>query len=50
MVRAPARRGDAIPVNASWNYPTLMCMPPGNAGGVLPTENVLPLEAGNSRG
>lgn len=34
-----------MPINATWNYPTLMCMPPGRAGGVFPTETVLPLEA-----
>ncbi len=28
-----------------WNYPTLMCTPPGRAGGVFPAETVLPLEA-----
>ncbi len=32
-------------INAPWNYPTLMCTPPGGAGGVFPTETVLPLEA-----
>ena len=34
-----------MPINAPWNYPTLMCTPPGGAGGVFPTETVLPLEA-----
>ncbi len=34
-----------MPVNAPWNYPTLMRTPPGGAGGVFPTETVLPLEA-----
>jgi hypothetical protein len=34
-----------MPINAPWNYPTLMCTPPGIAGGVFPTETVLPLEA-----
>ena len=34
-----------MPINARWNYPTLMCTPPGRAGGVLPVETVLPLEA-----
>ena len=33
-----------MPINASWNYPTLMCTPPGRAGGVFPAETVLPLE------
>ena len=33
-----------MPINAPWNYPTLMCTPPGRAGGVFPTETVLPLE------
>ena len=28
-----------------WNYPTLMCTPPGRCGGVFPAETVLPLEA-----
>ncbi|MBV7543496.1 hypothetical protein [Acidovorax sp. sic0104] len=32
-------------INAPWNYPTLMRTPPGGAGGVFPTETVLPLEA-----
>ena len=34
-----------MPINAPWNYPTLMCTPPGRAGGAFPTETVLPLEA-----
>ncbi len=34
-----------MPIDAPWNYPTLMCTPPGRAGGVFPTETVLPLEA-----
>ena len=34
-----------MPINAPWNYPTLMCTPPGGAGGVFPTETALPLEA-----
>ena len=34
-----------MPIDSPWNYPTLMCMPPGRAGGVFPTETVLPLEA-----
>ena len=34
-----------MPINAPWNYPTLMRTPPGGAGGVFPTETVLPLEA-----
>ncbi|WP_133066327.1 hypothetical protein [Acidovorax kalamii] len=33
-------------IDAPWSYPTLMCTPPGRAGGVFPTETVLPLEAG----
>lgn len=32
-------------ITALWNYPTLMCTPPGRAGGVFPTETVLPQEA-----
>lgn len=32
-----------MPINAPWNYPTLKCTPP-DAGGVFPTETVLPLE------
>lgn len=35
-----------MPIDAPWNYPTLMCTPPGRAGGFLPTETVLPLEPG----
>jgi hypothetical protein len=34
-----------MPIDAPWNYPTLMCTPAGRAGGVFPTETVLPLEA-----
>lgn len=34
-----------MPINAPWNYPTLMRTPTGGAGGVFPTETVLPLEA-----
>ena len=34
-----------MPMDSPWNYPTLMCTPPGRAGGVFPTETVLPLEA-----
>ena len=34
-----------MPIDAPWNYPTLMCTPPGRAGGAFPTETVLPLEA-----
>lgn len=34
-----------MPIYAPWNYPTLMRTPPGRAGGVFPTETVLPLEA-----
>ncbi|MGN8004578.1 hypothetical protein ACTJKQ_15445 [Acidovorax sp. 22279] len=34
-----------MPINAPWNYPTLMCTPPGGGGGVFPTEILLPLEA-----
>ena len=34
-----------MPINVPWSYPTLMCMPPGRAGGVFPAETVLPLEA-----
>ncbi|GDY36330.1 MULTISPECIES: hypothetical protein [unclassified Acidovorax] len=34
-----------MPINAPWSYPTLMCTPPGRAGGAFPTETVLPLEA-----
>ena len=34
-----------MPINAPWNYPTLMCTPPGTAGGVFPAETILPLEA-----
>lgn len=33
-------------IDSPWSYPTLMCTPPGRAGGVFPTETVLPLEAG----
>lgn len=34
-----------MPINAPWSYQTLMCTPPGRAGGAFPTETVLPLEA-----
>lgn len=34
-----------MPIDSPWNYPTLMCTPPGEAGGVFPKETVLPLEA-----
>ena len=34
-----------MPIDSPWIYPTLMCTPPGRAGGVFPTETVLPLEA-----
>jgi hypothetical protein len=35
-----------MPIDSPWNSPTLMCTPPGRAGGgVFPTETVLPLEA-----
>lgn len=34
-----------MPIDAPWSYPTLMCTPPGGAGGVFPTETILPLEA-----
>lgn len=34
-----------MPIDAPWNYPALMCTPPGEAGGVFPAEIVLPLEA-----
>ncbi len=34
-----------MPINAPLNYPTLMCAPSDRAGGMLPTETVLPLEA-----
>ena len=34
-----------MPINARWNYPTLMCTPTGGTCGVFPTETVLPLEA-----
>lgn len=34
-----------MPIDAPWNYPTLMRTPPGGAGGVFLTETVLPLEA-----
>jgi hypothetical protein len=34
-----------MPIDSPWNYPTLMRTPPGRAGGVFPTETVLPLEA-----
>ena len=34
-----------MPIDSPWNYPTLMCTPPGGAGGVFLTETVLPLEA-----
>jgi hypothetical protein len=33
-----------MPIDAPWNYPTLMRTPPGGAGGVFLTETVLPLE------
>lgn len=35
-----------MPINVPWSYPTLMCTPPGGAGGEFPAEAVLPLEAG----
>lgn len=34
-----------MPINAPWNYPALMCTPPGGGGGVCPTKTLLPLEA-----
>lgn len=34
-----------MPIESPWNYSTLMCTPPGGAGGVFLTETVLPLEA-----